>query len=684
MGAYNTSSYNTKRYAGDGVSSVVIVATGSGQLVEFEQTVGLIGSGQLVAFEQNVELYEVGSGLIVSFEQNTLAKASGQIIALEQNVTTLSANTFYTRNGYDVVISIGGYLIEKSKITGNIDIESRVGENATCTFTILADSGIQDPEAFQGQPVYINIIKNSISYRRFTGFVDVPLIDLIDEKITFKCSSNRKNKLNALSRSIIETVGSYSTDVFGTATDNSEEIDRRLQTVTADFDIDRFGNFELASWTPKTTADFTLAGSDVYYDKPEVEYSERRQTLNTVNFTINYTFQRLHQQNVNFVWSGYDSLNYWYSLGQPSFPTKDMIENAARGSNWKLTRAITHVDLWDAQAFTAGGSTVIWQPDKVTNEYKLRTKYVWVKDANNNLTQVEVPVLDVSGNKIYDKSKTIITDASSYLSRGANWTAALKFAQNVKETYNITIRSPQAISRYGIINQDDSIDIVDEFDVSQWEDPASGVYSTDYNFFVDSKENYDKLFNSMQVMLNKSRCDILRAHRDVLVKFRTPIWPDLDLKHTVETTATRISSKGKVDYIRHSINCSTGEASTYVELRLSRARTVDSADTWAIIIPPVETYTYIGDPQTIGLETHVGEDPDTTVTPGADKWNGFIGNANKTETSATNLIKYRTDYVESFRVDYPAIPDIIRQTLNLPSDYTFDVTVPNDSLTVTF
>ncbi len=665
------------------------VVSGSGEIIDAEQTVGIIGSGLIISIEQNVEYRFTGSGLIISVEQEVVTTGAGLIISVEQNITNVPLNKFYTRNGYDVDIFINGYQVPKTQIHGELRIDKQEGKATSCRFTLIPGAGIQNPESFQGKPIYINIFKDGVAYRVFTGYVDLPTLDIIDKKITFDCTDRRTSQINSLSVGVINAIGSYSADVFGPVKDQADALSKRLETVPSSFDFDNNGNSQLTAWAPKSTADFVLAGNDIYYTKPEVSYTNRTQTLNTINFTLNYTYQRLHQQVINIGWSGFqDFCDDWFDMGQPSFPARDTISNASQAGNWRPVTNISFTDVWPAGGFSCS-TPVSWNPNQVENEYKARstTQFLVAPDGtttwpDGNKYPIETFILDSNNNKIYDIIKTTVTDRSSQLCRGASWRAATKFSQNVSERYNITLRSPQAINKYGIITQTDSIDINDTYDISQWENLDSGVYNTNYNFFLNQKNNYSKLLAAMQVALTRSRVKLLEAHRDVTVSFSRGIWPQVDLKHTVETTATQIACKGKVTRITHVINISNNEASTDVVLKLSRAAATDANSTWAIVIPPIEDPGYIGNVQSLSLGTHTGTSPDPAVTPNADKWNGWIGNANIFDTSFGG--SYRTDYPESFIVDYPKIPNTIRGDRVIEDDYTFSVTIPNDPLVVTF
>ncbi len=659
--------------------------TGSGLLCSVEQRVVILGSGLIVSVEQDVELRFAGAGLIMSVEQNIISTGAGLFISVEQNVH--AGNDFLARNGFDCSIFIDGFEIPKTQITDSVIIRKSEGKSTDLQFTILPELGVQDPEGYQGKAIIVNLTDETGTYRAFTGFVDTPFIDLIEQKITFDCTDRRDTRILGLLPSYISLIGRYSTDVFGTPKDQTDELDKRLTTVPVSFDFDNYGNPQTTEWAPKATADFVLDDDKIYYEKPNVVYTNRTKTLNTINFTVNYHFQRLHQQLANISWPGYNNfLTDWFNAGTPSFPQKDTVQSAAFAGDWKPLRPIAFTDLWPA----GGYGTVVWQPNQVVNEYRERTSTIFLPYnpspgvfsatwPNGSKYPLDSPVLDPQGKKIYDVVSTTITDTSSMLCRGATWSAGIKFAQNVIQNFQITMRSPQAITRFGIIEDVTSVDVNDSYDTSLWEKDTKNYYSTE-NFFIDKQTRYQDLQTAMDVSIRKARTALLGAHRQVSVNFRRGIWAQVDLKHTVQTTATKVSCKGKVSSITHTINCQTGEGYTDVSILLSRSFGGDTAS--LISIPaPVDDPAYIGTPTTINLGTHVGIDPNPAVTLGADKWNGYIGN----KTIHSNLFAdARTKFTEAFIVDYPAIPEILRGDRKVTSTAIFDIVIPNDDLEVEF
>jgi hypothetical protein len=722
-----------------------VFLTGSGLLISFEQNVLRLGSGTLISFEQNVELLITGSGKLIGIEQNVVVEGSGTCIRFEQKVTNTSDSAFFLRNNYDCDIFIGGYQIPKNKICDNISVSHSEGAAASCTFSLLAASGVQDLNAYRGQSIYVNIRDLTGTYRVFTGFVNVPSLDFIEKKIKFTCTDRREAQINKFPYLLISLIGQYSNEVFGIPKDQKDELEKRLETIPASFDFDNYGNPGLTLWAPKTTADFTLGASQIYYEKPNVTYTDGEKVTNTIHLTVGYRYQRLHQQLVQISWPGYqDFLVDWFNQGTPSFPQKETIRSAANTGSWKPVGNVVYTDLWPAGGF----GSVQWQPNEVQHTYVARTTAVPIKDANGVIRVVETFVLDPNGHKIYDIASTTIIDTSSNLARGARWTAARKFSQNLTELYDLKIYSPQAVTKFGEVPAMETVVVNDPFDEQIWannpsnyaassatstcnnaftdatgyakgaltitvaasgtgiikqrslitfkDDSSAGYYtvtsgdidvsvggtltiqapglgsallpgqhqivpalagtvSTD-NFYFDNKPNYVKLLTALGVSYDKAKTTLLKAHRNVTVNFRRSIWAPIDLKHTVETTATQVACKGKVSSFTHTIDVQTGEAYTDVTLSLSGSSASDSATPF-VLYKPFEDSSYIGTPQTIALGTHNGMDPDPTKNPQAANWNGYIGN----KTTYNQLgMPNRTRFTEAFIVDYPPINNLLR------------------------
>lgn len=620
----------------------------------------------------------------------------------------MSDLNFWQYYKYDVEIHVGTLVLNTSLTKGHYGLCDKITINrqentaSNAIFTFIPPEAIIALDKYQSQKVTILFRTKTDGWQQvFTGFVDVPSLDFINRKVTLQCTDDRNNQIIKLPKANIENIGYFSETIFGTPTDQSDELNKRLQTVNANFDFNRFGLPTLTSWTPKTSADFTIRSKDVRQNtNPSVIFSSRKMTTNTVNIVFKYSYQRLHQQSVNIVWPGYsDFLRDYWTVGKPSFPQRSQIQGAANVGNWQLinpTSTSNITALWPAQGFPYSGGTIIWQPNQVINSYAPETKFEgYEKDSTGNFVTVgnppkEVPiyayVVDKDNNRVMQIVAQTVTDTSSALCRGAQWTSATKFAQTVTEIYNINIVAPQSVTKYGTINSNSNYNLTDGYDTSTWEDSSIASNVTG-NFFIDQATGRANLITALQVAYYKARHDILDVHRDIQVQFQTVgLRSTIDLVHTIDfnvadsrSETSHISAKGKVSTIAHTIDFRTEQAYTDITISLSRSDGSSSTDLFTYTVP-TQNPSYIGTPQTISLPTHAGVNPDPSVTNGADKWTGWICNREITTVTSANRVTARTNYQEQFIVDYPAIPDSLRNEIDYSSVTNLNIAIPNDSL----
>jgi len=614
---------------------------------------------------------------------------------------------FYNDNGYDVRVTIGSMTIGTNLVagdyglTGIMNISAVVGSAAEATFSFIPPEGPIYLEALQGKEVHILIRQGNTWEQVFLGYVNNPKLDFIGRKVTLQCTDNRKNRVIQLPKSVIQGIGSYSEAIFGVAKDQSEELEKRLETTAGDFDFDRYGNYYHTPWLPKASADFTFSPADISYNEnPDVQYTNRDKTINTRNIQLNYTYQRLHQQTCTFVWTGFEEfLRDWYNAGKPSFPAKDNIQAAATASDWKLSSptALSFVDLWPAGGF----GNITWQPNDVTQETRGRTRfngYLKTYDPGTGTYQFVTvgdpprlvpdykPVLDSNGNQIMDVIKTTIRDTTSHLCRGVTFQASLKFTQSITEQWNVQLRAPQAIAQNNVIDSYESYAIADPYDTTKWE-KSDTIAQVGYNFYNDKITKRSDQHKALQVALNKARHDILDLHRDVTVSWRfVTLHPKLDLRNTISVdinhsaigSSSYIKAKGRVYSISHYIDFKTHEAYSNCTIKLSRAAGSTSNDTWRV--PTIsQDPSYIGIPGHVDLGTHAGLNPETTF--GSDKWTGWVCNK---EIATPGANPKRTEYQEKFVIDFPAIPAKLRDNLTIYGDAVYNLAIPNDYLETSF
>lgn len=650
------------------IEQIVRLQVASGSLISIEQTVGFIGSGSLISIEQIVglRLSSTVAESIASIEQGVRATYTGSATPIEQRVIDSSVPSHLDRTGWDLTLSIGGLVIPNSQIHGNIEIDRTENDAALMRITLMPETGVQDVELYHGKVILLDIHTASGTNRIYTGTVDIPEIDLIEEKITLRCTDKRTELLNSQLAGITDTIGVYSPHIFRVPKDTAEEVEQRLTTTPFAVDFDAYGNYTITSWFAKSTADFTLTDSDVYRNRPRVELASRGRVTNQVNINFGYRYERFHHATRTWEWESPINttvcllLQFGYSL-----TFRSAIQAAIEGAGWPLKENVTYDAIPASGWYSCSGVPIAW--------------------STTQLQGVNEPVLDSEGNQLNDTDGNPLfkaritggTDFGPLYAAGAMWEGTTQWAQTVTEDYTLTLNAPQSQTQFGVITQDLTYAMESEADTAGWEDYTSfrTVAGQGDNYNIDQDLNRNESNQAIDVALQQAKNVILGSHRDTRVKVDTFIWPEIDLKHTVLVDTTELDAKGKVFNINHRLNIGTGEARTRTTLVLFRSQGSASDSILSIPAQPTDVVTY--NTQNILLGNHFAEDPTTEE---ALSWNGMIGNAWITEAGNT----FRTTFQEQFIVDAPAVPDELRTAKDLSTTDSYTVAIPNDTLVISF
>lgn len=653
-------------------------AAGSGQLIALEQKVGFIGSGELIALEQEVQLYETGSGELVALTQSVETTASGTLITLNQRVRDITVPSHLTRTGWDLDVYVGSELLDKSKIIDVTDVIFEEGSSAIARIVLRGTAGSVDLDYYDGKSVVINAYVYSGSpskinddgvYRLFTGIVDITEFDIINEFIILNCVNERRKLINNNLLATVKTIGNWDATIFGSFKDTAEELDQRLQTVEYAADFDPYNNFLYTSWTPKSTADFTFADARIFTKAPRIERASAARIINKITLTMQYRYQRLHHRQRAFSWVSDADNNPCRILAEGYDMTRrDMITEAVKNAGWPVRGAITFTGPPSAGWYSCNGTYAALSYTTTTAQLTERTLYT-------GPSTPETPVLDDDGNQVYDPVTTGVINYNNVFCTTASWNATTRWAQTVQEDFTVTITAPQSISQFGTVEAGQTFGQEDDFDTSIWED--YGAYNNqspngDATYFLDQDWNESGFYKAFRIALDRARTQIRGSHRDTRVILTVPLTAGLNLGHTVATTATRLTCKGKVQKYTHFFNHKTTEAYTVIEVVLSRS--TGSTTNQSLTIPArLNTDSAPAAGGTINLGNHFGEDPSQS---GAENWTGFIGNK--------VVQNVKTNYLQAFIVDVPAIEDSSRKNKTLTSSTSYTISIPNDSLSVTF
>ena len=571
--------------------------------------------------------------------------------------------------GWDLVIILGGRRIPNSYIVDILTVVSTEDTNTLCDFTLRIPASTIDLTEYQGKAVTVDVLQTGSMRRIFTGVVDIPEVDISLETITCRCTNRIEELINSTLGNVVQQIGGRSDYVHSVPNDVVDQLNQRMTTIPYSYHFNPYNVFILTAWQPKSTPDATLVDADVYYATPEVEVNSRGRVVNKINIKLEYRFERMYNMDVTFDWtSPIDDDNCFLFRDGATLTHKALVDMAIQGTGWTLNGSVSYTAIMPAGWYECGGQKLAWSPVSVQGT----TVYKREPDQGNGLPGNIIN--DANGNPIVDEVVTNgLTDYTNVYCLGANFTLSTRWVQTLTEEYAIAITSPQSITQYGTIDTDESYGFEDPVGAEGWENKDARFDTTGFSgdYYIDRDLNREGFNQVFAVAANKAKTSILKSHRENFVRFRTAIWPALDLNHTVELDTSRVDTKGKVRNYRHYFDIATGEAYTDTELALSKAQGSQAEDVFSTPTPPDTSFSIPAIVVTLG--NHFGEDPSV---PEATNWTGMIGNK--------FIGGWKTQFPESFVVITPPVPDELRETRTLETNTSYNISVPNDALTITF
>lgn len=603
-------------------------------------------------------------------------QAADNFLTMEQRVidpTTVVSNPC---NFIKPIIYIDGARVADSTLTGKWELVRSENNASLANFTVKQPCGSYDPDALQGKSVTIDVDDDGTLKRVYTGIIDIPEVDVIRGWITYRCTDRRRELINNQLSVIKNDIGYFSEAIFGEPKDTFEEVSYRLETVMQSVDFDQYGNYTLTDLNPKATPDYTLSGSsDVFRDSgrdPKVELTSRARVVNKVNVSFSYRYPKLYHWETAYAWQHPD-LNVicdYLKLGK-TFPSKEMVRQAAKSSGWILKAEPTFTPIWDSGFYRCGNDIVAFTTT-VTNSDLTPQK----DELGNNVT-------DANGDIVYTRTNRSFENSYDMWCLGTNFTLTNRWAQTIQEDYTLTVQAPQSQTKFGDVEQNAKYGVESEYETEKWEDyraysstgPDGDAISGDT--IINKDTNRTTSNSAIITALNRAKTTILKSHRDNRVTFVRSLWPEIDLKHTVRLNSTKIDVTGKVSEIRHTFDINNKDASTTVELSFSQSE--GSTSDSALSVPSAPSYSTTNDIPSIQLGNHHGLDP--VNTPGAETWDGMVGNKWKWETIGTITNITKTDFPVYFIVTSPGVKEDARENRVVTQSSSYNVEIPNDSFT---
>lgn len=592
-------------------------------------------------------------------------------VNVEQLVRDPNANDFQSRNGYEPILIIGGSLVSTDEIHGQIKVVFREDEAPQLTFTLIPPRGTQDIRSYRGKTVILTVREGGSSRRVFTGKINTPDVSIIDQKIQFNCSLDVNQEVeDNVSQEFIDSIGFYEDTMFSTPRKKIDELRDRLSTVPQVMGWNAYGKLEVHDIAPGT-ADYTLGNSDVYRESLDYVFSSQQRYVNKVKITAKYTHQRLHHYQITFnATMGVNSFCNW-ALQKFTPMRRDLISSAANGVGWPITD-LTFTEFFPSGYYNCSGGTIGF----ITNSCS--TTNTPVTDDNGNQVQI-------NGENQFESNAQSCTSTTANLCLGASWKGSTHFAQNIERDYVLEVTAPQSISDYGTKLREETYNLTDEYNPGEWEnyskysnvapDGFSKTGTSGVNFWVDTPTQVNKFSKAVDVLLNRAKATILKSHRDDKVMFKRSLWTAVSLGDTVELDTNRVDAKGKVYSYTHTMDINTGEAFTNVTIALSRSTGSTSDSSLALPALDLSAIDPVYPVGSISYDANYGIDASTLSNP-----SGYYGNYLQQSGSGLRLTQVPVTFVATI----PAIPDTLRKKRVVSDTTTFNVAIPNDTLTIYF
>jgi hypothetical protein len=651
------------------------MATGEGLIGYLAQTVTRSGEGLIGRLAQTVETRITGSGIIGRLAQTVEASGEGLIGSLAQTVRNQEHEYKFKQNpgvgniaAFDLQVIIGAQIIDIGMLVGQLTITRNEGDAALCSLQLKPPHGDIDLDQWHGKSILVNCITATTTHRIYTGAVDIPEIDLEFGRITLRCTDKRTERNNALSPVFVQSMGYWSDDLFGEPDDINAELNNRLETIPYSWDYDADGTGYLAAWEPKATADYTFSDASIYRRNPTVTVLSRGRVKNKITFELEFQYQRLRQRNINYTFDSELSACLYSAWGLP--PTAVQLKQAAASAGWTVGNFL-YEGLDPSGRYSCSGTTLYWTAVKK------------VGVLTSSLDENGDAVTDQNNNQVFSSSSSSVSWVNVYAQK-ASWTASKRWAQTISETISLVVSAPQSIAQYGLVESDISVGVASDYDTTAWEDytvhksiPTNSTVSANGDYIYDKVNDDIAAYKAAAYAgIAKARTEIIKAHRDNRVTIETPFFPQVDLRHTVATTAGKIRCKGKVSSLVHTIDLFERWCATEIEISLSRSTGTATDSGLSLPARPAVTDASSG-AITINLKTH-------TVPIGGvqnSTWNGYIfkrliknqrGNSNGARIPIATII------------DTPDIDDASRDTKDVSRTATNIVAIRNDLLEITF
>lgn len=559
---------------------------------------------------------------------------------------------------WSATVTVGGADVTAS-VTGTIQVRAEENQARTADVSFLPATGTFDPEDWIGVAVLIDHVADPdgtpASTRIFTGNCNWPELDDTTSVLTLHCSDLLQESFEAMDdATILSTItgSKLSDEVFGEREDGWQRAQDALTTVRSEIHKSRTGTLTLTDWAAKGTADYGYTSSGYLHESPRVTYAQRRELVNSISLEYQHRYDRFKIRNHDFSWS-HGNFCGWLTGDFFPLPKTEMVKTAIEGAGWPVHGNIVFTHLPEQGTYNCGGTQIIW------------------------------------GGVVPDTGGIVIDTAAQEelrtgLAFSATWAARKRFVQTITEDYSITVSCAGSITLFGTAVGEDGANLSVDSNGNEWADsddtdiPAGFTQDAIDDYVADQMTRADS-DNVVECLIQHADHRIAGSHRRNYVRWQVPCEPALDLEHTAQITAGKVTAKGKVFQVQHTLDLVAGSAITAVQIACSRGGggTSDALDAPT---PPSTAPTHQAPATSTTVDTHIGGNDTVADWDDADYDGESYVSSNQGVISTVNPLKI---YPRRVQIVSPEIEVEATQSGDYTATPTYAVAVPDDTLTVT-
>lgn len=417
-------------------------------------------------------------------------------------------------------VSVAGSVREMG---GPVVVKAEESTAKVLTCAIVPEVGQTfQPDAYNGQPVTVTYNGGTI----FTGVVETARSDLSDGLVRITATDGLKRHFENMSDAQILAAipgARLSEVVFGDRQSGWESALHAIETTLQEVHFSPAGALVLGDWSTSGGASYT--DDDVLYLSESAEQAPNSTLINEVSIVCEYGYSRLKWRQGGWSWVWPTDFCGW--LGNKySLPSRDMIQSAATGG-WPLLGGIRMQTLPAAGNYPPCGD---WTPE----------------DQQQHVECI-----------------------------GAQWSAYITWVQPVRERYELTVRCPNSIARYGANGAEDGASHSTDFDRQSWEArrprrAPSGWATDSLGDLYSDEDDPAALDEMLDVMLRLGRRKIWDSHRQNLVQFAVVCDPGIDLAQGRNVNTPWLTAAGKIYAYEHRLDPIEGTDITVITLACPR------------------------------------------------------------------------------------------------------------------